>query len=207
VAVTTSSERVEAAGEVARHIARAAACLFAARGYDATPVRAIVEAAGVTKPTLYYHFGSKEGLAQALVTRPLTRLVETLRREIREQPDAIRALEAMLECHFAFCVEDPDRSRFVYALFFGPLGSGLASELCRFGQQLDETWLMVSRRLAESGIINPSRVRDFVASLRGLIIVHTVDYLYRGQELGPGLAPRLIDDLLSGFGHHGHKGR
>ena len=25
-------------------------------------------AAGVTKPTLYYHFGSKEGLAQALLT-------------------------------------------------------------------------------------------------------------------------------------------
>ena len=41
------------------------------RGYDATPVRAIVEAAGVTKPTLYYHFGSKEGLAQALDPVPL----------------------------------------------------------------------------------------------------------------------------------------
>ena len=40
-------------------------------GFDATSVREIVEAAGVAKPTLYYYFGSKEGLAQALLTVPL----------------------------------------------------------------------------------------------------------------------------------------
>ena len=62
---------------VARHIARAAARLFAERGYDATSVREIVEAAGVAKPTLYYYFRSKEGLAQALLTVPLTSLVAT----------------------------------------------------------------------------------------------------------------------------------
>jgi AcrR family transcriptional regulator len=48
---------------VARQIARTAAKLFASRGYDATSIREIVEAAGVAKPTLYYYFGSKEGLA------------------------------------------------------------------------------------------------------------------------------------------------
>ncbi len=55
---------------VARHIARTAARLFAERGYDATSVREIVEAAGVAKPTMYYYFRSKEGLAQALLTVP-----------------------------------------------------------------------------------------------------------------------------------------
>jgi AcrR family transcriptional regulator len=201
------SRRIESSGQVARHVACAAARLFAARGYDATPVREIVEAAGVTKPTLYYHFGSKEGLAQALVTRPLTRLLESLLRAIREEPEPIRALERMLEEHFAFCVEDPDRSRFVYALFFGPLGSGLAAELCRFGERMDETWLEASRRLAGSGVIDAARVEDFVASLRGLIVVHTIDFLYRGRPLGPGLAPRLIDNLLHGFGRPGPPGR
>ncbi|MCA1685458.1 MAG: TetR/AcrR family transcriptional regulator, partial [Planctomycetia bacterium] len=72
-----SPDRIEASA-VARHIARVAARQFASRGYDATPVRAIVEAAGVTKPTLYYHFGSKEGLARALLTLPMTGLVNTL---------------------------------------------------------------------------------------------------------------------------------
>jgi AcrR family transcriptional regulator len=205
--VTRGPEQVEAGGEVARHVARAAARLFAARGYDATPVRAIVEAAGVTKPTLYYHFGSKEGLAQALVTRPLTRLVEGLQRALDDEPDPLRALHRMLEIDFAFCAEDPDRGRFVYALFFGPLGSSLASELFQFAERLDETWLEAGRRLAEAGVIDPARVREFVASLRGLIIVHTVEFLYRDQELGPHLVPRLIENLLHGFGRRDKNGR
>ena len=39
--------------------------LFAARGYDAVGVQEIVEAAGMTKPTLYHWFGSKQGLLRA----------------------------------------------------------------------------------------------------------------------------------------------
>lgn len=34
--------------------------LFYARGYDAVGVQEIAETAGVTKPTLYYYFGSKK---------------------------------------------------------------------------------------------------------------------------------------------------
>src|SRR5437660_12620680 len=93
--------------EVARHVARVAARLFAARGYDATPVRAIVEAAGVTKPTLYYHFGSKEGLAQALLTVPMTRLVTTHEEVVADVADPVQALERLIEANFAFCREDP----------------------------------------------------------------------------------------------------
>ena len=58
----TAASKKEEMSPVARHIARAAARLFAERGYDATSVREIVEAAGVAKPTLYYYFRSKEGL-------------------------------------------------------------------------------------------------------------------------------------------------
>ena len=97
-------------GEVARQIARAAARLFAERGYDATSVREIVEAAGVTKPTLYYHFGSKEGLAQALLTVPMTRLLGDLARRARGEPDPVANLAAEFEAHFEFIREDPDRA-------------------------------------------------------------------------------------------------
>ena len=43
-----------------------AAGAFAARGYEGVGVQDLCEAAGITKPTLYYHFGSKEGLLAAL---------------------------------------------------------------------------------------------------------------------------------------------
>ena len=57
--------------EVRGRIIREATRLFAERGYAATSVREIAEAVGVTKPTLYYHFGSKDGLFTALVNHHL----------------------------------------------------------------------------------------------------------------------------------------
>jgi AcrR family transcriptional regulator len=185
---------------MAQHIARVAARLFATRGYDATPVRAIVEAAGVTKPTLYYHFGSKEGLAQALVTVPMTRLSETLRGLLERPGDPVAAAVGMIEAHFSFCREDPDRARFVFALYFGPLGSGLAAELARFSEALTAVWTRLSHRLADAEIIAPDRVAACAANLRGMIVIHTMDFLYRGGKLGPELPGRLTDDLLKGFG-------
>jgi TetR/AcrR family transcriptional regulator len=40
--------------------------LFSRRGYEGTGIQEIVDGAGVTKPSLYYHFGSKQGLLEAL---------------------------------------------------------------------------------------------------------------------------------------------
>src|SRR4051812_26315883 len=154
-----SNGKVEASA-AARHIARVAARLFAARGYDATPVQAIVQAAGVTKPTLYYHFGSKEGLARALVTDPIHRLVGSLRAILDGPGDGVARLEAMAEAHFAFMREDPDRSRFLYALFFGPLATGLAAELARAADAMCDLDIEAARRLAEDGIIPADRADD-----------------------------------------------
>ena len=88
---------------MARHIARVAARLFAARGYDATSVREIVEAAGVAKPTLYYYFKSKEGLASALLTVPLSSLVATLRQIVATVDEPVRCLEQVIEAQYSFC--------------------------------------------------------------------------------------------------------
>jgi AcrR family transcriptional regulator len=40
--------------------------LFSAHGYDGTGIQDITVASGVTKPTLYYFFGSKDGLFEAV---------------------------------------------------------------------------------------------------------------------------------------------
>ena len=57
------------AGERRALIAAAAAERFAERGYDATTLDEIAAAAGVTKPILYRHFGSKPELYMALLAR------------------------------------------------------------------------------------------------------------------------------------------
>ena len=185
---------------VARHIARAAARLFAERGYDATSVREIVEAAGVAKPTLYYYFGSKEGLAQALITAPLSTLGSTLEQIVSQVEDPVNCLEQVIEAQYSFCRDDPDRGRFIYALLFGPLGSEMAGELELPKECLAE--LDGRSRAPARGSADRSgdRVDACATACRGLIVISTLDYLYHEKTLGCDLAREHVHDLLRGFG-------
>ncbi len=184
---------------VARHIARVAARLFAQNGYDATSVREIVEAAGVAKPTLYYYFRSKEGLAQALLTLPLSNLVAALRQAVGTVEDPVACLEQVMEAQYAFCREDPDRARFIYALLFGPLDAEGAGELEPFKADLKGWTEAAVRRLAEAGIVARERIGDCATACRGLIVVATLDFLYEEKPLRRDLAREQVNDLLRGF--------
>jgi AcrR family transcriptional regulator len=190
----------EELGTVARHIARSAAKLFAERGYDATSVREIVEAAGVAKPTLYYYFKSKEGLAQALLTHPLSGLVAALRQLVTTEEDPIRCMQKVLEAHYTFCRDDPDRARFIYSLFFGPLRSEVAGDLEPFKADLFGWTEAAVRRLAEAGLVARERVDSCCSAFRGLIVISTLDFLFADRALPTDLAHRQVREILFGFG-------
>jgi AcrR family transcriptional regulator len=183
----------------AEQVARVAARLFAERGFDATSVREIVEAAGVTKPTLYYHFGSKEGLAQALLVLPQARLVERMKSVLAEEGDPVRTLEGLLDCLFDFCREDPDRARLMFAVFFGPVGAGLAVDVKKCGCELDQLWDEAVARLVAAGVVNASQAATFTLAMNGLHIIYILEFLYKDRPLDVGLPAKIVGDLLSGF--------
>jgi AcrR family transcriptional regulator len=184
---------------VARNLARVAARLFADRGYEATSVRDIAEAAGVATPTLYYHFQSKEGLASAVICVPLAILVETLRRVVTTVEDPVACLEQVIEARYATFREDRDRGRFIYSLLYGPSISDVASELESLRDSLISWTESAVRRLADAEIVARDRVDACCAACRGLILVSTLDFVYRERPLGSDLARRQVQDLLSGF--------
>ena len=197
------STATRSSGELAAHMARVAARLFAERGYDATSVREIVEAAGVTKPTLYYHFGSKQGLAEALLTKPMTEFIASLRDLVERETDAVRLLREMFEAHITLVTEEPDRGRFLYAICFGPQNSSLQDEMHRFGEAIEAMTVACASRLAEVGVIDRGRVDSCSQVIRGLIMSSTLDQILLCRPVEPGLAGRLVVDLLQGFGRPG----
>ncbi len=75
---------------IASRLLEEAVRLFAAKGYPATSTREIVEAAGVTKPMLYYYFRNKEGLLAAAIAHFVDPFHARLR-EVLAQPSAARA--------------------------------------------------------------------------------------------------------------------
>ncbi|MBL9124606.1 MAG: TetR/AcrR family transcriptional regulator [Planctomycetaceae bacterium] len=205
--MTTNPATETAAEDVSARIARVAAQLFAEQGYDATSVRTIVESAAVTKPALYYYFQSKEGLAHYLLTEPMTRLVGSMQSILAGTSAGVEKLEQLIEAQFAFCRENPDRARFVYALFFGPLGRSLSTELTQYASTMrvivDEAVL----RLAEEGVIEAEQTDACATCVRGLVTAYTMDFLYREAPLDSELPARCVSDVLQGFARPVGRGR
>jgi AcrR family transcriptional regulator len=98
----------------------AATELFTTRGYAATSVREIVERAGVTKPVLYYHFASKEGIYLALVDQLLTDFETRLAEGRRHEGSARERVIAMCCDLYDLVLERIEVVRFFYAVFYGP---------------------------------------------------------------------------------------
>jgi AcrR family transcriptional regulator len=67
-----------------------AARLFYADGITATGVDTVVREAGVSKPTLYAHFGSKAELVEAVLEARHARLAEALGAWVEAEPDRRR---------------------------------------------------------------------------------------------------------------------
>ena len=69
----------KAATETRERLLDAAENLINEQGFAATSIDRIIEGAGVTKGTFFYHFKSKDGLARALIDRFAAGDQETLR--------------------------------------------------------------------------------------------------------------------------------
>jgi len=109
--------------------------LFVERGYDGVGVQEIVEAVGVTKPTLYHYFGSKLGLLEALLGERMEALLARLGRAADYHHDLPKTLNAIAGVYFDFAREQPMLARLNMALWLGPLESEARKATLSFNQQ------------------------------------------------------------------------
>lgn len=75
------------------------------RGYLATTVDEIAERAGITKPVIYDHFGSKDGLLQRVIAQAHEELADATREayaEIGDTRDARLVVRVSLTAWFSF---------------------------------------------------------------------------------------------------------
>jgi AcrR family transcriptional regulator len=75
-------------------ILEAAGAVFAANGYHTASMEEIAERAGITKPVIYTHFGSKEGLYVAYIQAAGQELLERMRASAPADADPEQRLRA-----------------------------------------------------------------------------------------------------------------
>lgn len=126
----------------------AALTLFNTKGYASTSVREIVEAAGVTKPVLYYHFRSKEGIYTAVLEEASTQLALVLDDILSRPASATTRLRMLIdECFHLARLHEP-AVRLMYAAYYGPQQGAPFFDLRKFHDPIDDS----IRRLLGQGI-------------------------------------------------------
>ncbi len=105
---------------VRQRLLQAALDLFTEKGYAATSVREIVDAAGVTKPALYYYFKSKEGIYLELFREPFAFFSKILE-DARNKEGGVRArVVRLFDRIFALFIARLKEARLMYSIYYGP---------------------------------------------------------------------------------------
>jgi AcrR family transcriptional regulator len=94
-------------------ILQAALPLFVRRGVSRTQIADIRSRSGASTGSIYHHFGSKEGVAAALLTESLTDYQAAALRLLDGAQTAREGVEGLVCQHIAWVVADPDRARFL----------------------------------------------------------------------------------------------
>ncbi|MGN6485176.1 MAG: TetR/AcrR family transcriptional regulator [Thermomicrobiales bacterium] len=84
-----------------------ALALFADRGYNGVGVEELATAAGVTKPTLYHYFGSKQGVLEALLREQFDPFLDDLAVAATYEGDLQRSLSRVIRAVFDFGTANP----------------------------------------------------------------------------------------------------
>jgi AcrR family transcriptional regulator len=138
-----------------RRILDAAAEGFATRGYHATSVGQIAEAAGITKPVIYDHFPSKRDLFVALLEQAREELLALGVAAMRADAPPEERVRTAVEAFFSYVDAHPATAR---VLFTPPVGEpDLLAESQRV--QADATAGIAALLAAEPGLFAGARDR------------------------------------------------
>jgi len=183
-------------------ILQSALTLFSEKGYDATSVREICAASGITKPTLYHFYGSKEGVYRALVDGTLERFHHDLVAVLQPDGPLADRLRHLILTWFDATRSEPDLARFILALTHDPPSSAPRTDFLTF---YDEVLALVTRAIETAETrreITPGPVDVRVLVLMGALGEAVHGYLLAGRpDLTPALADALIDVILKGWVH------
>ena len=161
-------------------------------GGDTFSMRALAERSGYTAPTLYHHFGDKEGLVAALLEERFARLLAAVQ-AVPESDDPEQDLRRFTEAFVAFGQENPTFYRLILS---GPRGGDRTPPSAEKAREvLGRPW----NRLAEAGRLHA----DAQASGQALwALMHGLTALQIARpdfEWAPDLAQTAIDSMLRGL--------
>jgi len=136
---------------VKQRLLRAALDLFTERGYAATSVREIVDAAGVTKPVLYYYFKNKEDIYLELFREPFVNFSKVLEDAYNEKGSVRERIVRLFDLIFELFVSRLKEARLMYSIYYGPPQGAPFFDFDSFHLKMREVIGLIVRKGIEKG--------------------------------------------------------
>lgn len=174
---------------------------FAACGYEGARLQDIARAAGLSHPTLLYHYESKEGLYAAVIAAATADWAAETRRAISGNRQGFEQIASLVEAAFHFFETHADFVRVLRreAIEGGErLGAASADVLAPF---IAEGVSFLERETA-AGRLRPHDPVELMALCYAVVFTHFSDAAFRSRVLGddpltPAALRRSRDALLA----------
>jgi AcrR family transcriptional regulator len=195
------NSKKETSEQTKAHILKVAQVQFFKKGYAGSSINTIVEAANITKPTVYYHFKNKEGLFVALVEQAYENCYRHRQAAIDQSATVSEQVYQVIAADFAFCLTQPELVQFVLSLSF-PLPEEEGVDLRTAHKRDYDFFQDLIERGVKSGEFCCGDIVTAALALQGVIAINIMSFLKMGHSqdfLSNERAGEIANVLLEGI--------
>jgi len=184
---------------VRTRLLNAAVRVFDRKGYAAASVREVAEMAGVTKPAVYYHFGSKEGLLLAILEQAMRDVDGALERAVLRSGTARSRILALCEDTYGLFGQNVPIARVAHAVFLGPPDGAPAFDVTVFERRFRGALEQIAADGLASGELRDVAPGDVALAVMGILEGCNERQMHPAFEpVGTDGLRRLINLLFDG---------
>lgn len=173
--------------------------LFSKRGYDGVGVQEIIDAAGITKPTLYHYFGSKEGLLKAVLKEHFDELYNSIEKTAVYDGDVTNTLKKIIASFFNFAKDNRDYYRMQLSMWFAPNESDSNKAVTEHNTRLFKLIENVFTEASKDHGNMKGKQSLYAATFLGIINTHIGLFLNEYTELDDKITQTILHNFMHGI--------
>lgn len=200
--MTASTERLAGeaeSGDVRARIVHSALDLFAAKGYAATSLREIAEAARTTKPMIYYYFRSKEGLYLSTLGDRLQAFADAIDRATGPDDTPVEKLRAFADAYLRYFQSQEPHIAFVVREVFG-LGADITAQFgCYLEERVFSRLKLILQEGVQAGVFRECDIDACSVAVMGILNMFILRRVFGNAPLDREAAVAQVDCYLAGL--------
>ncbi|MBR2316771.1 MAG: TetR/AcrR family transcriptional regulator [Spirochaetales bacterium] len=173
--------------------------LFSNKGYEGTGIQEITQVAGITKPTLYYYFGNKEGLLNTIFEYHFSDFIKRIETAASYSGDTVKGVTEISRQFLTIAKENPIFYRMHLSMSSSAVNTTSFLTITPYCERIEEIVETFFLKAAQDNGNMKGHEREISRSYLGVINSYTLLLLNGKIELSEELIYRIVHLFLHGI--------